>query len=72
MVELKASESLRICGPGGTITLDGSGVTIEGLEILLKGPVQRNPDGAGNDSSISGNPVEGVLGPLAYLTRYTH
>ncbi|WP_206862503.1 type VI secretion system Vgr family protein [Lysobacter changpingensis] len=71
VVELKASESLRICGLGGTITLDGSGVTIEGLEILLKGPVQRDPDGAGNDFSIFGEPAEGDVPDFSWIWRPT-
>ncbi|ECH9271568.1 hypothetical protein AAP84_24515, partial [Salmonella enterica subsp. enterica] len=45
---LQATDILQIRGPGGTITVDGDGVTIEGLVLRLKGPVRITEDGAGN------------------------
>lgn len=34
---LQASDSLEIAGPGGSIIIDSSGITIEGKEINIKG-----------------------------------
>jgi len=38
--QLQAGDKAEIIGPAGKITLDGEGVTIEGVRIKLKGPVQ--------------------------------
>ena len=58
--QLQASERVVIQGPGGTITIDGSGITLEGLQIKLKGPVQQ-AGGAENALSFTGSPFAGEL-----------
>ncbi|WP_322006108.1 type VI secretion system Vgr family protein [Paraburkholderia tropica] len=58
--ELKASQNVVIRGPGGTITIDAGGVTIEGIAIRLKGPMTQS-SGAGNGLSFSGNPAAGEI-----------
>ncbi|WP_343665180.1 type VI secretion system Vgr family protein [Paraburkholderia tropica] len=56
--ELQASDRAVIRGPGGTITIDNSGITIEGVAIKLKGAMTQS-SGAGNALSINGDPVTG-------------
>ncbi|WP_217468157.1 bacteriophage T4 gp5 trimerisation domain-containing protein [Burkholderia arboris] len=41
VVELHAGEVIRLRGPGGTITLDDGGVTLDAVVIRLKGPLIR-------------------------------
>jgi type VI secretion system secreted protein VgrG len=54
---LAAADTFTLRGPGGTITLDRSGITVEGVQILFKGPVQATAAGAGNDFAIHGVPT---------------
>ncbi|MBZ5796170.1 hypothetical protein K8353_39310, partial [Burkholderia contaminans] len=63
-----AADRFVIKGPGGTITIDASGVTIEGVAIKLKGPVTRS-SGAGNGLSMSGTPSPGRLANCSESTR---
>jgi type VI secretion system secreted protein VgrG len=57
--ELQAGERAVIRGPGGTITLDDSGITIDAVAIRFKGPLQGGGDGKGNEFSFVGNPNAG-------------
>ncbi|HCQ46338.1 MAG TPA: hypothetical protein DIW53_05855 [Achromobacter sp.] len=59
-LELQAAQSVVIKGPGGTITINGSGITLEALAINLKGPVAQ-AGGGGNSLSMAGDVVEGLL-----------
>ncbi len=59
VIELHASQRLVLRGPGGTITIDGSGITLDGIQHLLKGPVRWERGGAGNALSMLGEPVKG-------------
>jgi type VI secretion system secreted protein VgrG len=45
---LRAGDKFVIQGPGGTITIDESGVTLEAIQIRLKGPLQLS-DGNGSE-----------------------
>ncbi|MBU8976078.1 type VI secretion system tip protein VgrG [Lysobacter sp. MMG2] len=58
--ELDGAERIVLRGPGGTITIDGSGIRVEALEIRLKGPVRIEGGGAGNNFAISGSPKEPI------------
>ncbi|WP_244846757.1 type VI secretion system Vgr family protein [Caballeronia sp. SL2Y3] len=57
---LQAADRAVIQGPGGTITLDNSGVTIEGMAIRFKGPVSIGDGGVGHAKAVDGNPAEGL------------
>ncbi|UTA55644.1 type VI secretion system tip protein VgrG [Lysobacter soli] len=57
---IEASERLTLRGPGGTITIDDDGVTIEGLAIDAKGPIRHVPDGGGNLLSLLGVPKDAI------------
>lgn len=50
---LQTSERLVLRGPGGTITMDASGITLEGVAINLKGPLVHLGDGKGNPFIIN-------------------
>ena len=68
MYELYVAERLEIHGPGGSITLDDAGVTIEGFAIQMKGPVEYDPAGSGNALTIHGfvnAPIEEPKGPFS-------
>lgn len=55
--ELKTGMSAKITGPGGSITIDDSGITLDAVSIRLKGPVFQSADGSGNPFSINGAPA---------------
>ena len=46
--ELTGTQRLVFRSPGGSITLDENGVTVEGLKITMKGPVNAGSAGGGN------------------------
>jgi type VI secretion system secreted protein VgrG len=52
-------------GPGGTLTIDSSGITLEATAIYFKGPVEFDTSGAGNTLSLSPAPTLGK--PLAQM-----
>ncbi len=58
--ELKAGERAVFRGPGGSITVDDSGITIEGVAIKFKGPLSQNNEGIGQAPHVEGNPFEGL------------
>ncbi|WP_234015854.1 type VI secretion system Vgr family protein [Achromobacter spanius] len=57
--ESQAAESLTIKGPGGTIRIGASGITLDGVAILIKGPITQKPGGGTNSISINGTPEPG-------------
>ncbi|MNU04503.1 hypothetical protein D3C72_2489430 [compost metagenome] len=57
-----------IKGPGGTITINGSGITLEALAINLKGPISQ-ANGGGNSLSMAGDVVEGLIEDCMERTR---
>ncbi|WP_415493102.1 bacteriophage T4 gp5 trimerisation domain-containing protein [Burkholderia ubonensis] len=60
VVELQAGEVFRLRGPGGTITLDDSGITLDAVVIRFKGPLAGGGAGRGNRFGIDGNPLPGA------------
>ncbi|MCD0499379.1 Rhs element Vgr protein, partial [Achromobacter sp. MY14] len=67
-LELQAAQRVVIQGPGGTITIDGDGITLEALAINLKGPVAQ-ANGSGNSLSMAGDVVEGLIEDCMERTR---
>ncbi|KVA58344.1 type VI secretion protein VgrG [Burkholderia cepacia] len=59
VVELHADEVIRLRGPGGTITLDDGGITLDAVVIRFKGPLTADSVGRGNRLGIDGNPLPG-------------
>lgn len=57
--QLQTSESLVLQGPGGSITLDANGISINGIAIYLKGPVQHSAPGVGHSLALSGTAATG-------------
>jgi len=45
---LQTGDRAVIEGPGGNITIDDSGITLDGIAIKVKGPIQQMPGGRGN------------------------
>ena len=60
MYQLAAGDKAVIRGPGGTITLDGSGVTLEGVAIRFKGPITQENGGASHAFHLNGVPMPGL------------
>ncbi|WP_238267423.1 type VI secretion system Vgr family protein, partial [Paraburkholderia terrae] len=58
--EVDAAETMVIRGPGGTITIDATGVVIEAASIRLKGAVSQS-SGSGNSLSLNGASAIGGL-----------
>ncbi|HTV87151.1 MAG TPA: type VI secretion system tip protein TssI/VgrG [Dyella sp.] len=58
--QLQAGEVAVIRGPGGTIRIDDGGITLEGVAIHFKGPVQMQGEGTGNLFGIRGTPNVGA------------
>ncbi|RQT71295.1 bacteriophage T4 gp5 trimerisation domain-containing protein, partial [Burkholderia cepacia] len=59
VVELQAGEVIRLRGPGGTITLDDCGITLDAVAIRFKGPLTGDSIGRGNRFGIDGNLLPG-------------
>jgi type VI secretion system secreted protein VgrG len=57
--EIQAVENLSIKGPGGTIRIDGSGITLDAISILVKGPMSKPGSGTGNVLALSAAPRAG-------------
>jgi len=57
--ELQSAQRAVIKGPGGTITIDGGGITIEAVAIKFKGPISQQSGGA-SAPSMAGAPSPGL------------
>ena len=58
--ELGAANAIVIRGPGGTLRIDASGITISGIAIKLEGPLRLQTGGRGNALGIAGAPNTGL------------
>ena len=65
--EIHAGESLSLKGPGGTIRIDGSGITLDGVAIQVKGPMRQQSGSASPVSAPVGVPAPGL--PFDVLCR---
>ncbi len=59
--ELHAGDQLEIKGPGGTIRIDGSGITLNGINIQFTGPLNVAKKGSGNAIDMAGMLVNAGL-----------
>ena len=66
--EVAAGERLVLKAPGGTLTIDGSGITLDGLTINIKGTVNAETVGTGNSFASQ---LSSPAPPGAFLGRYT-
>ncbi|WP_060493681.1 type VI secretion system Vgr family protein [Pseudomonas sp. NBRC 111140] len=57
--ELRTAEAVIIQGPGGSIQIDETGITLNSPTIRINGQILKSPDGATNPFSISSAPVTG-------------
>ncbi|QXI30125.1 type VI secretion system Vgr family protein [Pseudomonas vanderleydeniana] len=72
LFEVAAGQRIVLKAPGGSITLDAQGITLDGLAINIRGPLSEQPVG-------SGNPLGSLLSPAdkdsdseeEFLGRYT-
>ncbi|RQP52722.1 hypothetical protein DF159_29320 [Burkholderia ubonensis] len=46
--QLQVGECAVLEGPGGSITIDSSGITLDAIAIRFKGPIQQQTGGKGN------------------------
>jgi len=58
---LHAGDELVIKGPGGTIRIDGAGITLDAISIQVKGPLQKQGGGGGNKLALGSAVLEGAL-----------
>ncbi|WOD15823.1 type VI secretion system Vgr family protein [Paraburkholderia kirstenboschensis] len=63
---LQSSDRVVIKGPGGTVTIDNSGITLDGVAIKLKGSVTQE-SGRGGASDLQGIPLLGRLLDVDHL-----
>jgi type VI secretion system secreted protein VgrG len=66
--DVRSGERLVLRAPGGSITIDDEGITLDGLTIKIKGPVATVPLGSGNPL---GHPQSPPVPLGAFLGRYT-
>ncbi|NBA95428.1 type VI secretion system Vgr family protein [Pseudomonas sp. R5(2019)] len=59
LYELQAGESLIIKGPGGTISIDDAGITLDAVAIYVKAPISVATEGRGTPYVIDGKPDAG-------------
>lgn len=57
--QMQAGQRIVLQGPGGTITIDNRGITLDAIAVHIKGPVSTPPQGVGNTLAISGSPATG-------------
>ncbi|VWB21529.1 Rhs element Vgr protein [Burkholderia arboris] len=58
--EIRAAEVLEVKGPGGTVRIDGGGITLEGVAIRVKGPMTQSSGGTSTVPAPVGVPAEGL------------
>lgn len=58
---LHAGEALIIKGPGGTIRIDSTGITLDAISIQVKGPLKTQGGGGGNELALGCEVLEGAL-----------
>ncbi|MBC3466680.1 type VI secretion system tip protein TssI/VgrG [Pseudomonas sp. RW10S2] len=68
--ELRSTETVLIQGPGGSIRIDETGITLDGSTIHINGQLLKSPGGNTNPFSIasdffSGKPLERLCGRRA-------
>ncbi|VWD00777.1 Rhs element Vgr protein [Burkholderia aenigmatica] len=59
VIELQAGDVFRLRGPGGTITLDDSGITFDAVLTQFNGPMGGGGAGRSNPFGIDGQPLLG-------------
>ncbi|WP_421666697.1 bacteriophage T4 gp5 trimerisation domain-containing protein, partial [Pseudomonas putida] len=57
--DIQVSESLTIRSPAGLLRIDGAGITLDGLALSFKGPVNQHATGSNRITSTSGVPEPG-------------
>ncbi|NNJ18752.1 type VI secretion system tip protein VgrG [Pseudomonas putida CSV86] len=57
--EIHSSEAVVIKGSGGTLRIDASGITLDGIAITLIGPMTKPGGGSGNSLALASEVVEG-------------
>ena len=57
--ELRSAETVIIQGPGGSIRIDETGITLDGSTIRINGQLLTSPGGNGNPFSINSAPITG-------------
>ncbi|BCJ06346.1 hypothetical protein PRtIB026_A38820 [Pseudomonas sp. RtIB026] len=58
--EIHASQSITLKAPGGTLRIDGDGITLDGVALILKAPLSQNANGSGNELSITSQVLQGL------------
>ncbi|MEG0860158.1 MAG: type VI secretion system tip protein TssI/VgrG [Pseudomonas sp.] len=56
---LQASQSLEIVGPGGSLTIDANGITLDGIALHIKAPTDLNAMGRDHTLTFPGAPNAG-------------
>ncbi|MFJ4067777.1 type VI secretion system Vgr family protein, partial [Pseudomonas sp. NPDC089996] len=59
LYDLRAAEALIIQGPGGSIRIDESGITLDSPTIRVNGALYHTPVGSAHPFTLNGNPVSG-------------
>ncbi|HCQ50441.1 MAG TPA: Rhs element Vgr protein, partial [Achromobacter sp.] len=67
-LELQAAQSVVIKGPGGTINIDDSGITLDAGALVFKGPINQQ-SGAASGPSMAGAATPGLAMDLLCALR---
>jgi type VI secretion system secreted protein VgrG len=57
--DIAVSESLTIRSPGGLLRIDGAGITLDGVALAFKGPINQQVKGSQRTTSTAGIPEPG-------------
>ncbi|MDG9882647.1 type VI secretion system tip protein VgrG [Pseudomonas sp. GD04058] len=57
--EIGSADTLVLKGPGGTLRIDAAGITLDGIALTLKGPMNKPAGGSGNNLSQTSKVLEG-------------
>ncbi len=58
--EISAADTLVLKGPGGTLRIDAAGITLDGIALTFKGPINKPAGGSGNSLSQTSKVLEGA------------
>ncbi|MDG3714362.1 Rhs element Vgr protein, partial [Pseudomonas aeruginosa] len=56
---IQAQDQIILQGPGGTLRIDASGITLDGIAITIKGPMTQSGGGGGNALALANQVLDG-------------
>lgn len=73
LYQMQAGDRAVLEGPGGSITIDGSGITLDAVAINIKGPMKQASGGKNNMLNLLSLPVNNPVTDYSeqFLVKHT-